>query len=395
MAYQGLPIADSDMHVMEPPDLWQRYIDPAFRHAAPQGLSEMHRDMRVRVKSRVVLRMGSVEPLRAAPGRHRGWQAHHEDAYARPAELGWNAASQVEAMDREGLDKTVLFPSRGLFVLGFDTVQMMGTDGLEPEFAAAIARAYNDWLHDFCAEAPDRMFGAGMVAPHDVDAAVLEARRCVEEYGFKAVFLSPGCINRRPWHHPVYDPLWAECERLGVPISFHGGGQTYLRPDFSLEVFDDLMMWHTFSQPLGIMATAVSLTSGGVFERFPRLRAALLEGNCSWAPWLFYRLDEHYEWIGWKEAPSLEKKPSEYFRSNCFLSVEADEETARQYIEWFGDDNLVFSTDYPHGDSKFPRAVESFFELPIPEESKRKIASANWSRLYGIPLGEATPGVRA
>ncbi len=387
MTYRGKPIADSDMHVMEPADLWQRYIDPAFRHAAPVGLSEMHRDMRVRVKSRVLLRGGSVEPMRGEPGRPRGWQTHHEDAYAASAAAGWNSASQVEAMDREGLDKTVLFPSRGLFVLGLDTVEMMGTDGLEPDFAAAIARAYNDWLHDFCAEAPNRMFGAGMVAPHDVAAAVIEARRCVEEYGFKSIFLAPGCINRRPWHHAAYDPLWAECERLDVPIAFHGGGQTYLRPDFSLEVFDQLMMWHTFSQPLGIMATAVSLTSGGVFERFPRLRAALLEGNCSWAPWLFYRLDEHYEWIGWKEAPELKRKPSEYFRSNCFLSVEADEVTARQYVDVFGDDNLVFSTDYPHGDSKFPRAVESFFQLPLSDESKFKIAGPNWTRLYGINLG--------
>jgi predicted TIM-barrel fold metal-dependent hydrolase len=386
MAYEGSPVGDSDMHVMEPADLWQRYIDPAFRHAAPVGLSEMHRDMRVRVKSRVMLRGGSVEPMPAEAGRHRGWQKHHEDAYAKSMEMGWSAASQVDAMDREGLDKAVLFPSRGLFVLGLDTVQMMGSDGLEPDYAAAIARAYNDWMHDFCSEAPDRMFGAGMVAPHSVDAAVGEARRCVEEYGFKAIFLSPGCIDRRPWHHRHYDPLWAECERLGVPISFHGGGQTYLRPDFSLEVFDQLMMWHTFSQPLGIMTVAVSLTSGGVFERFPKLKAALLEGNCSWAPWLFYRLDEHYEWIGWKEAPDLKKKPSEYFRENCFLSIEADEVTARQYVEWFGDDNLVFSTDYPHGDSKFPEATKAFFELPIPEESKRKIAGENWSRLYDIEL---------
>ncbi len=385
MAYRGMPIADSDMHVMEPPDLWQRYIDPAFRHAAPVGLAEMQRDMRVRVKSRVLLRGGSVEPIRETPDRVRGWQRHHQDAYAAPTAAGWDGASQLAAMDQEGLDRTVLFPSRGLFVLGLDSVPMMGTDGLEPDFAAAIARAYNDWLHDFCAVAPGRMFGAGMVAPHDVDAAVLEARRCVEKLGFRSIFLNPGCIDRRPWHHPIYDPLWAECERLDVPIAFHGGGQTYLKPDFSLEIFDDLMMWHTFAQPLGIMATLVSLTSGGVFERFPRLRAAFLEGNCSWAPWLLYRLDEHYEWVGWKEAPDLKRKPSEYFRSNCFLSVEVDEVTAGPYLELFGDDNLVFSTDYPHGDSKFPKAVETFFRLPLPEASKAKIAGPNWARLYGIP----------
>jgi predicted TIM-barrel fold metal-dependent hydrolase len=382
-------VTDSDLHVMEPPDLWQRHIDPAFRHAAPVGLTEMRRDMRVRVKSRVMLRMGSVRPQRPGSAGGTGWRAEHDSVYAAAEARGWDAASQLEAMDREGIDLAVLFPSRGLFVLGLDSCAMMGTDGLEPDFAAAIARAYNDWLHGFCALAPERMFGAAMVAPHDVGAAVLEARRAVRELGMRAVFLAPGCIDRRPWHHPHYDPLWREIESLGVPLAFHGGGQTYLRPDFSLEIFEELMIWHTFSQPLGIMTAAVSLCAGGVLERFPRLRVALLEGNCAWAPWLFHRLDEHYEWVGRFEARGLRLRPSEYFRRSCFLSVEADEEPARHYIEWFGDENLVFSTDYPHGDSKFPHAVESFAKLPIPEASKARILGENWSRLYGIPLRRA------
>jgi predicted TIM-barrel fold metal-dependent hydrolase len=218
-----------------------------------------------------------------------------------------------------------------------------------------------------------------------VDQAVAEARRCVEELGFKAIYLSPGCVGRRFWHDRHWDPLWAECERLNVPISFHGGGQNFLRPDFSLEVLDKVMMWHTFSQPLGIMAVAVSLTAGGVFARFPKLRAALLEGNCAWAPWLFYRLDEHWEWLGKHEAPELTKAPSEYLKSNCYLSVEADEEVVSQYVEIFGDNNLVFSTDYPHADSKFPRAVEAFHKLPLSPDSQRKILWDNWSRLYDVP----------
>jgi predicted TIM-barrel fold metal-dependent hydrolase len=384
-------VADSDLHVMEPPDLWQRYIDPAFRHAAPVGLCEMRRDMRVRVKSRVVLRTGAVRPQRAAAAGGTGWRSEHDSVYAAAEARGWDAASQVAAMDQEGLDLAVLFPSRGLFVLGLDSCAMMGTDGLEPDFAAAIARAYNDWLRDFCAFAPERMLGAAMVAPHDVAAAAAEARRAVLELGMKAVFLAPGCIDRRPWHDPHYDPLWREIERLDVPLAFHGGGQTYLRPDFSLEIFDRLMMWHTFSQPLGIMTAAVSLCAGGVLERFPALRVALLEGNCAWAPWLFHRLDEHYEWVGSFEARDLTMKPSEYFRRNCYLSVEADEEPARQYVEWFGDANLVFSTDYPHGDSKFPHAVEAFAKLPLPEDSLRRIIGENWSRLYKVPLRRMAP----
>ncbi len=79
MSIKDHVIGDSDLHVMEPPDLWQRYIDPAFRHAAPQGLSEMKRDMRVRVKSRVLLRMGSVRPQRQEEGHRAGWRTDHDD----------------------------------------------------------------------------------------------------------------------------------------------------------------------------------------------------------------------------------------------------------------------------------------------------------------------------
>jgi predicted TIM-barrel fold metal-dependent hydrolase len=382
MLKNGWRVADSDMHVMEPPDLWQRYIDPAWRHAAPVGLTELRRDMRVRLKSHILLRLGPVRPMDDKASKV--WKTSQDDVYGRAEAQGWNPASQLQAMDAEGLDRCVLFPSRGLFVLGLDTPQMMGADGLEPALAAAIARAYNDWMRDFCRADPVRLLGAGMVAPHDVAAATAEARRCVEQLGFKAIFLAPGCVNRRPWHDAAYDPLWAECERLGVTVCFHGGGQTYLRPDFSLEVLDKLMMWHVFNQPLAMMTVAVSLTAGGVFERFPALRVGLLEGNCTWAPWLLHRLDEHYEWVGGLEAPDLKMKPSEYFRRNCFLSVEADEKTIGHYIEYLGDDNLVFSTDYPHADSKFPHSVEEFLELPVSEKSKRRILWDNWCRLYGL-----------
>ena len=382
MTTRGFRVADSDMHVLEPPDLWQRYIAPEWRHIAPAGLTDMRRDMRVRVKSHVLLRLGPARPVANETGAP--WSPEQNQALARAEQRGWDATSQVDAMDQEGLDVAVLFPSRGLFVLGLDSPRVMGVDGLEAEFAAAIARAYNDWLGDFCREQPSRMFGAGMVAPHDVESAVTETRRCVEQLGFKAIFLAPGCVNRRPWHDRYYDPLWAECERLDIPVTFHGGGQTWLKPDFSLEVLDKLMMWHTFGQPLGVMFVAVSLTGGGVFERFPRLRVGLLEGNCSWAPWLFYRLDEHWEWVGRYEVPELQRKPSEAFRSNCFLAVEADEAPVRQYIESFGDENLVFSTDYPHADSKYPHAVETFLNLPLSDTSKRRILWDNCARLYRL-----------
>ena len=390
MAVGDWLVADSDMHVMEPPDLWQRYMDPAWGHAAPVGLSEIERDMRVKVKNAVLLRMGRLRPQTAG----RPWRRDQDSAFAHAEHAGWDAPSQVKAMEMEGIDATVLFPSRGLFVLALQSAEHVGPDGLEPDLASAIARAYNDWMADFVrdCEAPGRVFGAAMVAPHDVAGAVDELTRNVER-GFKAAFLAPGLVDNKPWHDPKYDPLWREAERLDVPVCFHGGGTTYLKPDFAFsEHLDRLMLWHSFNQPLGIMFVTTCLAAGGVLERFPALRVGLLEGNCSWAPFMLYRLDEHWEWMGKYEAPELQMRPSAYVLRNCFLSCEADEETARHYFEDFGDDNVVFSTDYPHADSKFPKATESFLELPFEQSTKKKVLWENFARLYKVAPPPSTPG---
>ncbi len=390
MAINGWLAADSDMHVMEPADLWQRYMDPAWEHAAPVGLTEIERDMRVKVKNQVMLRLGRMRPRQAG----RPWKAAQDSAFVHAEERNWDSKSQVMAMDLEHLDSTVLFPSRGLFVLSLQTAEHIGQDGLEPDLALAIARAYNDWMHDFCQEAPERMWGAAMLAPHDVAGSVDELARCVEEYHFKAAFLVPGLVDNKPWHDAKYDPLWREAERLGVPVCFHGGGQTYLQPDFAFSThLDKLMLWHPFNQPLGIQFVATCFTSGGILERFPELRVGLLEGNCSWAPFMMYRLDEHWEWTGKYEAPDVLMEPSKYLLRNCFLAVEADEHPVKYYVEEFGDDNLIYSTDYPHADSKFPDATETFLTLPLAEESKRKILWDNYARLYNLPAPSLEPTV--
>ena len=240
------------------------------------------------------------------------------DVYADSEKRDWNSASQVSAMDNEGIDVAVLFPSRGLFTLG--------DSDLEPALATAISRAYNDWLADFCGGGPGRLFGAAMIPPQDVEGAVAEARRAVNELGFKSVFVRPNPVAGRNWHDPYYDPLWAEIQRLGVPLSFHEGGRVNLpQPG---DNFNTHMLYHTCTHPMGMMLAVVDVVGGGVLERFPQLNVAFLEGNCSWAPWLLWRLDEHYEMSASYDHPDLKMEPSEYFRRQCYLSVECDEEPA-------------------------------------------------------------------
>ncbi len=282
MSKNGFKVMDSDMHIIEPADLWQRYMAPEFRGRVT-GLTRVERDLGVALDGEN-LSSSMVLPKHTIEGLKRERESQNEK-YRDGDENGWDAHSQVRAMDKEGIDVAVLYPSRALFTLAYD--------GMDPKLAAAIGRAYNDWMYEFCQDYPDRLYGAGHIAPHDVDTAVAETRRCIEDLGFKAIFLRPNIINGISWHDPHYDPLWEACESLGIPVGFHEGG----RPPHITQVgdreFSTSMLHHTCSHSMGMMLATVSFCGGGILERFPTLKAAFLEGNCSWAPWLLWRMDEH------------------------------------------------------------------------------------------------------
>src|ERR671934_1329184 len=362
MGHGAFRVLDSDIHIIEPPDLWPRYIDPAFRDRAPVGLTEDEGDLRLALDGKPWGRIAiDADRSRRRQGRN---YALNQKRWRPFAERGWTSKVQLEAMDIEGIDVAVVYPSRGLFAL---TIPDM-----EPRLAAAMARAYNDWLHEFCQENPERLIGAGMISPFDVDDAVAEARRCVREFGFRAMFLRPNPVNGRNWHDPYYEPLWAELEALDVPLGFHEGFGAHL-PQVGDRFGRNVMLRHTVCHPGEQMLAAVSFCGGGILERHPRLRVAFLEGNASWVPYLLWRMDEHHEGLGDVVARDLSQVPSEYFKRQCFVSVECDEEPIKAVFDLMGTANVVFSTDFPHPDCKYPGAVERFLELPLPDAAKRAI----------------------
>jgi predicted TIM-barrel fold metal-dependent hydrolase len=261
---------------------------------------------------------------------------------------------------------------------------------MEAPYARAIARAYNDWLSDFCRADPARLLGAGMISVYDVADAVAETRRVVTELGFRAIFIRANVVNGRQWHDPYYEPLWNALEELGIPLGLHEASASWSRQVG--EQFDpNFGMRRIFAQPVEQMLALGSFITGGVLERHPHLQVAFLEANCSWAPWLIWRMDESWELEGDVCMPALTMKPSEYFRRQCYISVEPDELPALHMLADFGSDRLVFSTDYPHGDSRYPNAVESFLELPIADVDKRKILWDNCARFYGVANSVTSP----
>ncbi len=376
MAKGGFRIIDSDMHIMEPPDLWQRYTDKKYRDYAQVGvLSENVRDLRTTHPDGTP--WGTTTGVRTNNPNQSGGHNYerNQKLYETHAARGWSTEVQLEAMDVEGLDIAVLFPTRGLHTLA--------EPFMDPPFAAAIARAYNDWLYDFCAPAPDRLFGAAMVSPFDVEDAVTEVERAVNELGFRSIFMRSNQMTDKTWHDPYYDPLWSVLEELDIPIGFHESSSSGAR-QVGQHFEPNFMLRRVFAQPVEQMMALASFCGGGVLERHPKLRAAFLEANCAWAPWLLWRLDEAYEREADIFVPELKIAPTEYFKRQCWISIEPDEEPAKYAIDWVGSDRMVFSTDYPHGDSKYPDAVSSFLELGISDEDKKKILWDNCASLYNL-----------
>ena len=376
MAKGGFRIIDSDMHIMEPPDLWQRYTDKKYRDYAQVGvLSENVRDLRTTHPDGTP--WGTTTGVRTNNPNQSGGHNYerNQKLYESHAARGWSTEVQLEAMDVEGLDMAVLFPTRGLHTLA--------EPFMDPPFAAAIARAYNDWMYDFCAPAPDRLFGAAMISPFDVEDAVTEVERAVNELGFRSIFMRSNQMTDKTWHDPYYDPLWSVLEELDIPIGFHESSSSGAR-QVGQHFEPNFMLRRVFAQPVEQMMALASFCGGGVLERHPKLRAAFLEANCAWAPWLLWRLDEGYEREADVFVPELKIAPTEYFKRQCWISIEPDEEPAKYAIDWVGSDRMVFSTDYPHGDSKYPDAVSSFLELGISDEDKKKILWDNCASLYNL-----------
>jgi predicted TIM-barrel fold metal-dependent hydrolase len=130
------------------------------------------------------------------------------------------------------------------------------------------------------------------------------------------------------------------------------------------------------------------MISHGVYERFPRLRVAYMEAGCGWLPSWLHRLDEHLEPAGEREFPELTMSATDYFRRNCWISAECEDPFVADVIRWLGDDHIVYETDFPHPDSKYPHATSTFLSL-LPEQisadSKRKVLWDNAVDLYRFP----------
>jgi uncharacterized protein len=216
MSLRGFLIMDSDLHLMEPLDLWDRYLDEPYRANPPRFFGERKeilsadendkggadRIFSMEVQGHLIPAFANVQAASrqfwGLKKQNRNQVPHPQVARAR----GFDPASTLAAMDMEGIDVGVMYGTRGR--------QILMHDDITPDYAAALARAYNNWAYEYCQSNPERLRFAGQVAMHDIGLAVEEARRCVNEPGAVAIIGTPNPVNGQHLHDKTVEPLWNE-----------------------------------------------------------------------------------------------------------------------------------------------------------------------------------------
>jgi predicted TIM-barrel fold metal-dependent hydrolase len=311
----------------------------------------------------------------------------------------WDDARRWSDLEADGVVAEIVFPNTvpPFFPTGIVIARPPARDEYELRWAGI--RAHNRWLADFCALAPERRAGIAQIFVNDVEEACREIR-WVKETGLRGGVLVPNIppdhTDLAPIYDPVYDPIWALCADLGVPVNSHSG--TGL-PDYGK---------YPAAQAIWVMETPFfahrplwHMVLGGVFERHPTLKFVMTESGCAWVPETLQRLDGLHAAmrsgrtgeIGFDSAAALPLKPSEYFDRNCWIGVSFPSPREAKTRHKIGLHKFMWGADYPHNEGSTPFSKESLrraFAGTEPAELHTVLA-ANAAYVYDFDLEALAP----
>jgi predicted TIM-barrel fold metal-dependent hydrolase len=242
------------------------------------------------------------------------------------------------------------------------------------ELETALCRAYNRFVADGCAEAPDRLRWVAIPPLRD-RAAALDEIQWAKERGAVGIFFR-GIEGNLTLDNPYLHPVYALAEKLGLAICIHtGSGSRHLMQLFDVE------RNHTFAHNRILPVVAFrDLVANRIPEKFPGLRFGFIEAAASWVPYVWHVLKRSVR------SDLKNKDPRDLFRDYRFwVACEADEELPH-LVGYVGEDHLVIGSDYGHNDpSKEPEFVSNLRSRgDVPAPVIEKILCVNARRLYGL-----------
>jgi len=372
---------DADGHILEPPDLWEKYLEPQYRARAlrlrtnAEGLEylEYNGTASILIPPGLVGSLGGMgaEDITPSPSR----------TYLRGAPFGsMDPQERMTRLDREGLAKAVLYPTLGL---------LWEPEMRDAQLAAAYTRAYNRWIMDFCSDSRGRLVPIAHISLSDPALAATETERALKA-GAKGIFFHPFTWTRKSPGHSDYSRMWAIAEEHGAPVALH---PTVDPPTLDVHRrFDELAQKEVFEftwyfdvlVAQGMQQAFVSLFHYRIFERFPKVKVVVLESQAGWIGQLIDRMDAVTKGPLMPKTGSTEL-PSEYFKRQCYISIDPDERAVAGVIPFIGDDRFFWASDFPHPDHTAGYMHELAEMLaPLPEISRRRILADNVTAAYGL-----------
>ena len=365
-------VIDADGHILEPLSLWQDYMDPKFRDRAPRLIRDNDGKQRLQIDEQT---LGSKRGMGAlgAVGARDGVVVDDAMEYEQGKKGGFDPHARIPDMDLDGIDAAFLYPSIGLFCGAIH----------DPALAAAVARAYNRWLADYCKPYPDRLFGVAMIPLQSVDLAIKEMEFARKELGFKGAFIRPNPYEKMV-DQPMYEPFWKAAEELDISVGFHEGAGAGM-PQVGNDRFEGRGARHIVSHTMEMMMACLAVIWGGVVDRHPKLRVGFLECGGGWiAPWID-RMNRHFDDKGFNDS-GLSMRPGDLFQRNCWIAFEPVETCLRPLADFIGPDKIMWATDYPHPDGFFPGAPQMVRDLlgDVSEATKRSVMAGGAMGFYNL-----------
>jgi uncharacterized protein len=374
-------IIDADGHTHIPQEVFDKYLDKEFHRHRPRFITFDDGRGYYIIEGRVI-----AKPFGWGPGTPGSIAATVRTRKCQDWDLS-NVPGRLADLDLEGIDIQVIYPN-----------VLMSVNSLEHSgLATALSRAYNTWISERCAQGGGRLRFAAVVALQDPKEAAEELKRAVKSLGAVGVMV-PGTVGTRTLDHPDLYPFWEIVEQLDVGVGVHT--VTGMYPTVGQEMFDHFWGAKAVSMPLTLTTGMISLVGGGIVDLFPKIRFGLLETGCGWLPYWIERMDEMhergekdarmYEGILKRKTPKSRIKPSELFtEGRMVVSCEPGEVMLPAVIGAVGDQCIMYASDYPHGDSKWPETVSRIRATGFSTETQNRILGDNAARLYNLklPLG--------
>ncbi len=360
------PVIDSDGHVEEGFVNWQERLPKQYWYWAPRYFSDEEGVRFFYVDGKF---------MTFHMKRHRGFK-HDDRPYSRttkPAHRWHNREGmrdphkRIPDMDEEGIDIAVLFGT---------PVHFMLSEIEDPALAVAVARAYNDWLAEYCNPYRNRLKGVALLPVQSPSEAAKELRRSVTELGFVGGIFPARLQDKTP-DNEFFHPVYKEAQDLDVPLCVHLASSKITGAMVQQKAL------HTTFAALDVIVAAGCFLAGGPMDVFPRLRMMFTEIGCGWIPYIVERLQGQMELYA-QEAPWKKFSLEEIVRSDRFYcTVDPTEATIPFVAATTGEDRLLYISDYSHGDCLCPDSVKIILErTDISDRLKRKILSENALALF-------------